>query len=205
MEPILELESARLLLRQWRDEDLPEFAAMCADPQVMRYFPAPLSRLESASLIGRIRGHFAEHGFGLWALERKDTGAFIGFTGLGVVGFDAPFTPAIEIGWRLAREHWGLGYASEAAWTALRCGFDRLALKEVVSFTTQTNTPSEKVMQAIGMHHDSADLTIPSSRLIIPCVTMCCTASPANNGCKPCMDKPARTFTMAPMMAPART
>ena len=98
MEPILELESARLLLRQWRDEDLPEFAAMCADPQVMRYFPAPLSRLESASLIGRIRGHFAEHGFGLWALERKDTGAFIGFTGLGVVGFDAPFTPAIEIG-----------------------------------------------------------------------------------------------------------
>lgn len=157
MEPILELESARLLLRQWRDEDLPEFAAMCADPQVMRYFPAPLSRLESASLIGRIRGHFAEHGFGLWALERKDTGAFIGFTGLGVVGFDAPFTPATEIGWRLSREHWGLGYASEAAWTALRCGFDRLALQEVVSFTAKDNLPSEKVMQAIGMHHDSAD------------------------------------------------
>ena len=157
MEPILELESARLLLRQWRDEDLPEFAAMCADPQVMRYFLAPLSRLESASLIGRVRGHFAEHGFGLWALQRKDTGQFIGFTGLGVVGFDAPFTPATEIGWRLAREHWGLGYASEAAWTALRCGFDRLALTEIVSFTTQSNTPSEKVMQAIGMHHDSAD------------------------------------------------
>ena len=157
MEPILQLESARLLLRQWRDEDLPEFAAMCADPQVMRYFPAPLSRLESASLIGRIRGHFAEHGFGLWALERKDTGQFIGFTGLGVVGFDAPFTPATEIGWRLAREHWGLGYASEAAWTALRCGFDRLALKEIVAFTTLSNLPSEKVMQAIGMHHDSAD------------------------------------------------
>jgi RimJ/RimL family protein N-acetyltransferase len=157
MEPILKLESARLLLRQWRDEDLPEFAAMCADPQVMRYFPAPLSRLESASLIGRIRGHFAEHGFGLWALERKDTGAFIGFTGLAVVGFDAPFTPATEIGWRLAREHWGLGYASEAAWTALRCGFDRLPLKEVVSFTSETNMPSQKVMQAIGMHHDSAD------------------------------------------------
>ena len=96
MEPILELASARLLLRQWRDADLPEFAAMCADPQVMRYFPAPLSRSESASLIGRVREHFAEHGFGLWALERKDTGQFIGFTGLGVVGFDAPFTPAIE-------------------------------------------------------------------------------------------------------------
>jgi RimJ/RimL family protein N-acetyltransferase len=157
MEPILELESARLLLRQWRDEDLPEFAAMCADAQVMRYFPAIMSRLESASLIGRIRGHFAEHGFGLWALQRKDSGQFIGFTGLSVVGFDAPFTPATEIGWRLAREHWGLGYASEAAWTALRCGFDRLPLKEVVAFTTQTNLPSEKVMQAIGMHHDPAD------------------------------------------------
>jgi RimJ/RimL family protein N-acetyltransferase len=157
MEPILELESARLLLRQWRDEDLPEFAAMCADPQVMRYFPATMSRLESASLIGRIRGHFAEHGYGLWALQRKDSGQFIGFTGLNVVGFDAPFTPATEIGWRLAREHWGLGYASEAAWTALRCGFDRLPLKEVVAFTTQTNLPSEKVMQAIGMHHDPAD------------------------------------------------
>src|SRR5690606_16438103 len=125
--------------------------------KVMRYFQALLRRLRSAYSIGGIRGHFAEHGFGLWALERKDTGAFIGFTGLGVVGFDAPFTPAIEIGWRLAREHWGLGYASEAAWTALRCGFDRLALKEVVAFTAQSNLPSEKVMQAIGMPHDSAD------------------------------------------------
>ena len=157
MEQIEELESARLRLRPWRDTDLPEFAAMCADPQVMRYFPACLSRLQSAALIGRVRGHFAEHGFGLWALERKDTGAFIGFTGLMNVSFAAPFSPAVEIGWRLAPEHWGLGYASEAAWTVLRCGFDRLALKEVVSFTTQTNTPSEKVMQAIGMHHDSAD------------------------------------------------
>ncbi|MFJ4194769.1 GNAT family N-acetyltransferase [Pseudomonas sp. NPDC089534] len=157
MEPILELESARLRMRQWQDGDLPAFAAMCADPQVMRYFPAPLTRLESASMIGRVRGHFAEHGYGLWALERKDTGQFIGFTGLGVVGFDAPFTPAVEIGWRLAKEHWGLGYASEAAWTALRCGFDRVALNEVVSFTSQANLPSQKVMQAIGMHHAEAD------------------------------------------------
>ncbi|WP_408599009.1 GNAT family N-acetyltransferase [Pseudomonas sp. PLMAX] len=157
MEPILELASARLLLRQWHDGDLAEFAAMCADPQVMRYFPAPLSRSESASMIDRVREHFAEHGFGPWALERKDTGQFIGFTGLGVIGFDAPFTPAVEIGWRLAREHWGLGYASEAAWTALRCGFDRLVLNEVVSFTAVSNLPSQKVMQAIGMHHDPAD------------------------------------------------
>ncbi len=154
MKPILELESARLVLRQWRDDDLTEFAAMCADPQVMRYFPALLSRLESAALIGRIRGHFNEFGFGLWALERKDTGAFIGFTGLLNVSFEAPFAPAVEIGWRLARRHWGLGFASEAAWTSLRAGFGQLGLEEVVSFTAQHNLPSEKVMQAIGMQRD---------------------------------------------------
>ncbi|MES2868265.1 MAG: GNAT family N-acetyltransferase [Pseudomonadota bacterium] len=154
MEQIAEFESARLRLRPWRDTDLPEFAAMCADPQVMRYFPAPLSRLESATWIGRMRGHFAEHGFGFWALERKDTGAFIGCAGLLNVSFEAPFTPAIEIGWRLAPEHWGLGYASEAAWAALRCAFDRLALDQVVSFTSGLNLPSQKVMQAIGMQRD---------------------------------------------------
>jgi len=115
MEEILQLESARLVMRQWRDADLTEFARMCADPQVMRYFPARLSHLESAALIGRIRGHFAEYGFGLWALQRKDTGEFIGLTGLQNVSFEAGFTPLVEIGWRLAREHWGLGYASEAA------------------------------------------------------------------------------------------
>ncbi|MFS2159788.1 GNAT family N-acetyltransferase [Pseudomonas sp. Pseusp122] len=154
MEPILRLDSARLLMRQWRDDDLPAFAKMCADPRVMRYFPEPLTRLESAALIGRIRGHFAELGFGLWALERKDSGAFIGFTGLGVVGFEAPFAPAVEIGWRLAREHWGLGFASEAAWTALGAGFEALGLDEIVSFTAQSNEPSQKVMQAIGMQRD---------------------------------------------------
>lgn len=154
MKPILELESARLILRQWRDDDLTEFAALCADEQVMRYFPALLTRLESAALIGRIRGHFNEYGFGLWALERKDTGAFIGFTGLGHVSFEAPFTPAVEIGWRLARRHWGLGFASEAAWTSLRAAFSQLGLDEVVSFTAQTNEPSKKVMQAIGMQRD---------------------------------------------------
>jgi len=162
MEPILELESARLVLRQWRDSDLPDFARMCADPQVMRYFPAQLSHLESAALIGRIRGHFAEYGFGLWALQRKDTGEFIGLTGLQNVSFEAGFTPAVEIGWRLAREHWGLGYASEAAWTALRCGFDRLQLDEILAFTTETNLHSQKVMQAIGMHYAThADIEPP--------------------------------------------
>ena len=154
MEQIKELESPRLRLRPWRDTDLPEFAALCADTQVMRYFPAALSRLESAALIGRFRGHFAEYGYGMWALERKDTGAFIGCTGLLNVSFAAAFTPAVEIGWRLAPEHWGLGYASEAAWAVLRCAFDRLALDQVVSFTSEPNLPSQKVMQAIGMQRD---------------------------------------------------
>lgn len=157
MEPILELNSARLLMRQWRDEDLPAFAQMCADPQVMRYFPQALTRLESAKMIGRVRGHFAEYGYGLWALERKDTGQFIGFTGLNVVGFDAGFTPAVEICWRLAREHWGLGYASEAAWTVLAAGFEHIDLDEIVSFTSLSNLPSQKVMQAIGMQHTAVD------------------------------------------------
>lgn len=117
---------------------------MCADPQVMRYFPAPMTRLEAAALIGRIRGHFNEYGFGLWALERKDSGAFIGMTGLLNVNFDAPFAPAVEIGWRLARRHWGLGFASEAAWTCLRCAFAQLRVDEVVSFTSESNLPSQK-------------------------------------------------------------
>ena len=154
MKEILQLESARLILRQWRDSDLPAFADLCADPRVMRYFPETLGRLQSAEVIGRARGHFAELGYGLWALERKDSGQFIGFTGLGQVGFDAPFAPATEISWRLAYEHWGLGFASEAAWTCLACAFDRLGLEEVVAFTAVANASSEKVMQSIGMQRD---------------------------------------------------
>ncbi|MBD1588946.1 GNAT family N-acetyltransferase [Pseudomonas typographi] len=157
MEPILELHSPRLRLRQWRDADLDGFAAMCADPQVMRYFPATLSRLETAALIGRIRGHFNEYGFGLWALEHTATGEFIGLTGLARVNFDAHFVPAVEIGWRLAREHWGLGYASEAAYTCFACAFGQLALEQVVAFTAEANVPSQKVMQAVGMACDPGD------------------------------------------------
>lgn len=156
MSNILELESPRLLLRQWRDADLPELAAMCADPQVMRYFPATLSHEESAALIGRLRQHFALHGFGFWALECKDNGELVGLTGLLQVGFAAPFTPAVEIGWRLARQYWGRGYASEAATAALAAGFRQMGLEQIVSFTAASNLPSQKVMHAIGMQHDPA-------------------------------------------------
>lgn len=108
MTPILELESARLVLRQWHDDDLREFAALCADPQVMRYFPAPLTRLEAAALIGRVRGHFNEYGFGLWALERKDSGAFIGMTGL----LHVASMPILRRLWRLA----GAWHGGTGAW-----------------------------------------------------------------------------------------
>ncbi|AYC31512.1 N-acetyltransferase [Pseudomonas cavernae] len=153
----IELHSPRLRLRAWRDADLPAFAALNADPAVMRHFPACLSRDESDALAARIRAHFAAHGFGAWALERRDSGAFIGFTGLAQVGFAAPFSPAVEIGWRLARAHWGQGFAREAARAALACAFERLGLDEVVAFTTPSNLPSQRVMQAIGMRHDPAD------------------------------------------------
>ena len=163
MTDLLTLESPRLRLRLWKDEDLAPFSALSADPAVMRYFPKPLSRLESAAFIGRVRGHFAEYGYGLWALERKDDDAFIGFTGLWNVRFKAPFTPAVEIDWRLARDYWGLGYASEAAFTSLGCAFEQLGLKEVVAFTSEVNLPSQKVMQAIGMQrHDAEDFEHPA-------------------------------------------
>jgi hypothetical protein len=194
MEPIRQLESARLLLRQWHDEDLPAFAAMCADPQVMRYFPAPLSRLESAALIGRVRGHFAKHGFGLWALERKDTGAFIGFTGLGVVGFDAPFTPA------------GAWPASTGAWATPvkrrgpRCAAaltDWRWMKWCPSPLKPTCLRRKSCRQSVCTMIQRMISNIRNSHAIIHCVTMCFIASAVNNGCKPCMDKQAQTFTMA--------
>lgn len=152
-----ELLTPRLLLRLWKDADLDPLARMNADPEVMRHFPACLERGESAALIERCQAHFARHGFGLWALERRVDGAFIGFAGLGHMGFEAHFTPAIEIGWRLAREHWGQGFASEAARAALAHGFDERGMAQIVAFTALANLPSQRVMQAVGMQRDPAD------------------------------------------------
>ncbi|MFI8607208.1 GNAT family N-acetyltransferase [Pseudomonas sp. NPDC077649] len=154
--PPIETHSPRLLLRAWRDADLPVFAALNADAEVMRHFPAPLDAAQSAQLLARIREHFEAHGYGFWALERRDTGELIGVTGLAQVGFDAPFVPAVEIGWRLARAHWRQGYASEAARAALAVAFERLGLEQVVSFTVPANLPSQAVMRAIGMQRDES-------------------------------------------------
>ena len=143
------LQTERLVLRRWRDDDREPFAALNADPVVMEHFPAPLSRQESDALVDRIEAGFREHGFGWWAVEAD--GAFLGFTGLSVPSFEADFLPSVEIGWRLARSAWGRGLATEAATAALEVAFGPLGLAEVVSFTATTNSASEAVMRRIGM------------------------------------------------------
>ncbi|MCU1474501.1 GNAT family N-acetyltransferase [Amnibacterium sp.] len=153
MEPVTE----RLLLRRWREEDREPFAALNADPAVMEHFPATLSRPETDAFVDRLIQHHEQHGWGLWALEVRETGRFIGFTGLAVPRFPAHFTPAVEVGWRLARAAWGHGYASEAARAAVGFGFDELGLDGIVSFTAVGNLRSRAVMERIGMTHDPAD------------------------------------------------
>ena len=152
----IELHTSRLLLRPWRTADREPFAALNADPEVMRHFPACLSREQSDRLLQRIEADFAERGYGLWALQRRDSGAFIGLAGLRPVGFNAPFCPAVEMAWRLDRAHWRQGLGSEAARAVLECAFTRLGLEQVVAFTAQSNLASQALMRAIGMSHDPA-------------------------------------------------
>ena len=151
------IETARLRLRSWRAEDLAPFAALNADPAVMKYFPKPLDRAESDATVGRIDAHFGRHGFGFWAVEIKDGGPFIGMVGLVVPLWTASFTPCVEIGWRLAAAHWGRGYASEAAAAALDHGFGALGLDEIVSCTLPANRRSRAVMERLGMRRSVAD------------------------------------------------
>ena len=151
------LTSGGLRLRRWRGEDRQPFAAINYDPRVMEFFRSPLSAVESDAMVERIEAHFCKHGFGLWAIEVAGVADFIGFTGLMVTGFNAHFTPSVEIGWRLAFEHWGHGYATAAAQLALAYGFGVLALPEIVSFTSVTNRRSRAVMERLGMHRDPAD------------------------------------------------
>jgi ribosomal-protein-alanine N-acetyltransferase len=150
------ISTPRLKLREWRDDDLAEFAAMNADTEVMAFFPRTYSRAESDALVVRIREHFGRHGFGFWAVEAPEAAPFVGFTGLWTTEFEAPFTPCIEIGWRLARRYWGRGYATEAALASLRYGFETLRLDEIVSFAAAGNLRSRRVMERIGMTPDTA-------------------------------------------------
>jgi ribosomal-protein-alanine N-acetyltransferase len=120
----------------------------------MRYFPAPLTRAQSDALAANIRAELAEKGYGMWAVESPGEAPFLGFVGLAAPGFDAPFTPCIEVGWRLAWRFWGKGYASEAARGALDRAFGELGMREVVSFTTAGNTASRRVMEKLGLRRD---------------------------------------------------
>jgi ribosomal-protein-alanine N-acetyltransferase len=152
-----ELTTRRLLLRRWREADAATFAALNADPQVMKYFPRPLTRAESDSLIAAIEAGFEREGFGLWALEARSSGEFVGFAGLARPAFEADFTPAVEVGWRLARSAWDNGYATEAAVASLDFGFGQHGLGEIVSFTAAGNRRSRAVMERLGMRRDPQD------------------------------------------------
>lgn len=151
------IRTKRLLLRRWTDDDREDFARISADPEVMRYRFAPLSHQESDALIDQIEASFDENGFGLWAVERLEDGRLLGFTGFGTSDFGAPFCPAIDIGWTLALDVWGHGYATEGATAALDFAFDELQLNEAVAHTTQLNESSQAVMRRLGMTHDLND------------------------------------------------
>ena len=151
------LKTERLILRPWRPEDLAPFAALNADDRVTATLAGSMTRDQSDALAGRIAEGFAQHGWGLWAVEVPGIARFIGFVGLSVPGFAAPFMPAVEIGWRLAFDHWGQGYATEAAAAALDFGFGEAGLAEIVSFTAAGNARSRAVMERLGMHRNPKD------------------------------------------------
>ncbi|WP_232522522.1 GNAT family N-acetyltransferase [Chitinibacter sp. GC72] len=148
------LQTPRLILRDWRDSDLPAFAAPGADLEVMRYFPAPLSVVESHDFAAQIRARLQQQGWGFWALELRETGEFIGMAGLNIPRVALPFMPCVEIGWRLARPFWQQGLAHEAATAALEFGFNVLKLDEIVAFTVLANRRSQALMQRLNMRRD---------------------------------------------------
>ena len=161
MSEIIEFETARLCLRQWRESDREPFAALNADPDVMQFFPAPVTREATDASIDAWQSQLAERGWSNWAAEIRETGEFIGFIGLTVPRRVLPFSPCVEVGWRLARAHWGNGYATEGARGALRIGFERLRLPEIVSFTAVGNRRSRAVMERIGMRDAAQDFEHP--------------------------------------------
>jgi RimJ/RimL family protein N-acetyltransferase len=145
------IETSRLILRPWRQSDLPLFAEQNADPLVMRFLNGVLTRDESDAYVARAEQHLAENGFGKWAVEAPGVAPFIGAVGLSWVKFTASFTPAVEVAWRLHRRYWGRGYATEAARAAIEDGFHRAGLREIVALTALGNHASMRVMERLGM------------------------------------------------------
>ena len=150
------IETERLVLRDWRDDDAAPFAALNADPRVMEFFAKRLTRTESDALMARMRRFIGDHGYGLYAVEERSTRDFIGYVGICPVMFAAAFAPATEIGWRLARGAWGSGYATEGARAVLGHAFQQHGFSELVSFTAEWNMRSRRVMEKIGMIYDPA-------------------------------------------------
>lgn len=160
---VVVLRTDRLLMRAFTPDDVAPFAALNADPVVMEHFVRPQTRSETEAFVARIEVHWREHGWGLWALERRDTREFIGYTGLWPVRFEASFEPRVEVGWRMAAAHWGHGFATEAAHAALDHAFEVLGWTEVASFTARGNLRSQAVMRRIGMRRDpSCDFDHPA-------------------------------------------
>jgi RimJ/RimL family protein N-acetyltransferase len=151
------IETERLLLRRWEEGDRQPFAQLNADGRVMEFLPQRLSATESDRMVDRIQEHLRKHGFGLFAAELRRERRFIGYLGLHVPGFQAHFTPCVEIGWRLAAEYWGRGLATEGAKAVVRYAFDALGLDSLVSFTVPANVRSIRLMEKIGMSRDPAE------------------------------------------------
>lgn len=162
MSNAVELATERLRLRSWREADRAPFAALNADPEVMRFFPATLSRAQSDHSIAVWSGELEARGWSNWAVERRADGRFLGFVGITVPRRALPFMPCTEIGWRLGRAHWGQGYATEAAREVLRFAFGVLGLQEVVSYTAALNLPSQAVMRRLGMSNAGEDFDHPA-------------------------------------------
>ena len=156
-----ELETERLILRQWKDEDLTPFAKINADPEVMAYYPDILNEEESNAMADKIKDLITEHSWGFWAVETKQENNFIGFVGLHIPTHDLPCTPCVEVGWRLAKEYWGKGYATEAARESLRFAFEELALGEVFSFASIANKKSWAVMERLNMNDTGENFEHP--------------------------------------------
>lgn len=169
-----QIQTDRLILRHWRDTDREPLAAMNADPRVMEFLPSALTRAESDAKVDGYISDQAAHGFCFWALEERATGAFVGYTGLRPIDFNAHFTPAVEIAWRLPVPRWGRGYASEAASASLDYAFHVLKLDEIIAITAPANRRSRAVMERIGMTRDPNDdfihPALPPDHPLQPCV-----------------------------------
>lgn len=159
---MIAVQTQRVILRQWRAEDRPLFAAMNADPQVMEFFPSTLDTSQSDALVDRFSGDIESSGWGFWAAERIDTNEFIGFIGINYSADGLPFAPCVDIGWRLARQHWGLGLASEGARGAMDYAFGQANLSQLVSMTPICNKSSERVMQKLGMVKQTMNFMHPA-------------------------------------------